>query len=217
MKNKLKCLLVLIVGLLVMPFVSYAQADISVPASSASDSVLLQDEAVVTTHKGKVTRVHTTDSVLQKKHSPKIATSLSAVLPGAGQIYNKRWWKVPIIYAGLGASSYCIYHYATKMKTYRTEYRYRMQGETSMLNPDMSYYSDENVLSLKKKYQRSMELAIAATAIIYTLNIVDAAVDAHLFYFDISNDLSLQFAPYFEPKNMLLPTHGGVSFALRWK
>ena len=69
-----------------------------------------------------VEHVHTTDSVLRKKHNPKIAIALSAVVPGAGQIYNRKAWKVPIIYAGLAASGYCVYHFAKQTNQYKSVY-----------------------------------------------------------------------------------------------
>ncbi len=219
------CLLALIAAILVLPFYSFAQADSTTIVPELADSLNESAKSPrqeremlhVKSATPEVTRVHTTDSVLQKKHSPKLAIGLSAVLPGAGQVYNRKWWKVPIVYAFLGAGSYCIYHFASEMKIYRTEYRYRMQERFDLIDPKLGYYSDDNVLSLKKKYQRYMEISIAATAIFYVLNIIDAAVDAHLFYFDISNDLSLRVTPYFEPQNLLQRTNGGVALALRWK
>lgn len=162
-------------------------------------------------------RTQNSDSVLLKKHNPKLAIGLSAVLPGAGQIYNKKWWKVPIIYAGLGASVYFICSNAVETHTYQLEYRYRMQGNLELLNPQFSSYSDDNVLSLKKYYQRNMEIAIAATAIIYVLNIIDAAVDAHLFYFDISDDLSLQMSPYVTPTSPFQTGNAGVAMFFQLK
>jgi len=161
--------------------------------------------------------IHTTDSILQKKHNPKLAIGLSAVLPGAGQIYNKKWWKVPIIYAGLAASTYFIYDFGTQTRTFQLEYRNRMQGKTELLNPDFASYSDDNILSLKQYYQRNMEFAIAATTIIYVLNIIDAAVDAHLFYFDISEDLSLQMSPYVAPASILQSSNAGFAFVFQLK
>lgn len=219
------CLLAFIAAMFMLPVRVCAQADSTANISVAADTLASGDslphrtrrEVHVTSASPEVTHVHTTDSVLRKKHSPKLAIGLSAVLPGAGQVYNRKWWKVPIVYAFLGAGSYCIYHFASEMKVYRTEYRYRMQERFDLIDPQLGYYSDDNILSLKKKYQRYMEISIAATAIFYVLNIIDAAVDAHLFYFDISNDLSLRFTPYFEPQNMLQRTNGGVALALRWK
>ena len=72
-----------------------------------------------------------------------------------------------------------------------------MNGETDLLNPDLATYADENVLALKNYYRRNMEISIGAFAIIYILNLIDASVDAHLFYFDISDDLSLNIRPSF--------------------
>lgn len=163
-----------------------------------------------------VETVHTTDSVLRKKHNPKIAIALSAVLPGAGQIYNKKAWKVPIIYAGLAASGYCVYHFAKQTNDYKFEYRYRMQGKTDLLNPRFSEKDDETILSMKKLNQRRMEISIAATAVVYVLNVIDAVVDAHLFYFDISDDLSLRWSPAMQP-DPFGRYNGGVAVTFSFK
>ena len=162
-------------------------------------------------------KVHTTDSVLQKKHNPKIAIALSAVIPGAGQIYNRKAWKVPIIYAGLGASGYCVYHFAKKMNDYKFEYRYRMQGKTELLDPRFADKDDETVLSMKKYHQRNMEISIAATTVVYVLNLIDAIVDAHLFYFDISDDLSMRWSPTIQPDPFGRYNGGGVSVTFSFK
>ena len=158
----------------------------------------------------------TTEQLLQK-HNPKVAIALSAVIPGSGQIYNKKWWKVPIIYAGLGVSSYLIYDFAVKTKSYQNEYKYRINGQLDNLNPKYSIYTDENVLALKNYYRRNMEISIAALAIIYLLNIVDAAVDAHLFYFDISDDLALSWSPYIGSNSLTPSLQQGVSLAIHFK
>lgn len=171
---------------------------------------------VIKTDKGKVTRVHTTDSAMRKMHNPKIAVALSAVIPGAGQIYNRKWWKVPIVYAGLGASGYFIYYFAVQTKSYQTEYRNRLKGETDKLNPQFANYSDENILALKNNYRRNMEISIAAAAIIYALNILDAAVDAHLFYFDVSDNLSLSVQPFARPSQFARTVEGGVGMQLKF-
>ena len=164
-----------------------------------------------------VTEVHTTDSVLHKKHSPKIAVALSAVVPGAGQIYNKKAWKVPIIYAGLGASVFCVCYFAKETNLYKYEYRYRMQGKTDLLNPELALKDDETVLSLKKLNQRRMEVSIASTAVVYVLNLIDAVVDAHLFYFDISDDLSMRWSPAIQPDPFGRYNGGGVSLTFSFR
>lgn len=164
-----------------------------------------------------VETVHTTDSALQKKHNPKIAIALSAVIPGAGQIYNRKAWKVPIIYAGLAATGYCVYYFAKETNQYKFEYRYRMQGKTDLLNPGLAYMDDETVLSMKKEQQRNMEISIAATAVVYVLNLIDAIVDAHLFYFDISDDLSMRWSPAMHTDTFGRYNGGGVSFTFSFR
>lgn len=130
----------------------------------------------------------------QKLHSPKVATYLS-IIPGAGQIYNKKYWKVPIIYAGLGTAAYFIYTFNQTTQRYREEYVYRVNNNEAFLYPDLKNVQTVNILELKYSAQSKMEIAIAAFAVVYALNIIDAAVDAHLYYFDISDDLSMMIKP----------------------
>lgn len=165
----------------------------------------------------RVEQIHTTDSALRKKHSPKIAVALSAVIPGAGQIYNKKAWKIPIIYAGLAASTYYVVHFAKETNIYKYEYRYRMQGKTDLLNPQLATKDDETILSLKSLNQRRMEVSIAATAVVYALNLIDALVDAHLFYFDISDNLSMQWVPSILPNSCGQYNSYGVTLSLSFK
>ncbi|HPE40124.1 MAG TPA: DUF5683 domain-containing protein [Bacteroidales bacterium] len=132
-----------------------------------------------------------------KTHSPKTASYLS-IIPGAGQVYNKKYWKIPIIYAGLGTASYFIYYYHSKSKYYTEEYVYRINNNASFYFPELEPIRTENVLGYRNTARSRMEISIAALAIIYALNIIDATVDAHLYYFDISDDLSLSLKPDFQ-------------------
>lgn len=137
------------------------------------------------------------DSVLRKMHSPTVAGCL-AIIPGGGQIYNKKYWKLPIVYAALAIPAYFIYDNAHKMTLYRNEYIYRRDGITEKQNPNYALYTDANVLAMKDYYRRNMEISIGITAIIYMLTILDAVVDAHLYYFNISDDLSMNIYPKVE-------------------
>ncbi len=162
------------------------------------------------------TRVKTTDSVTVAKHSP-TAAMLWSIIPGGGQIYNKKYWKVPIVYGLLEASGYFLTKYATDMMLYRREFINRRDGNTELLVPGLADIPDENILSLKQTSQRNMEICIAATAIIYTLNFIDAMVDAHLYYFDVSDDLSLQWSPMLLPNPINTSPSYGVSVVLSFK
>lgn len=132
-------------------------------------------------------------------HSPKKAVILSAVLPGAGQVYNKKWWKVPIIYAGLGTSVYFLLNNQKQYHLHRDEYLYRIGNGGNTQNPDLEIYSDGNLRTLIDQYQRWRDISVIAIAGVYTIQLIDAAVDGYLFRFDTSEDLSFEFRPSLIP------------------
>lgn len=143
-------------------------------------------------------QTNNTDSIPIDKviHSPKKATIFSTVIPGLGQAYNKKYWKIPVIYAGIGACTYFFISNNSEYKILKNELQYRFLQDTLSLNPKYTTYSDQNLIALKNYYQRNRELSIIFGVIIYALNIIDASVDAHLFSFDVSDDLTLNIQPY---------------------
>ena len=161
-------------------------------------------------------RVKTRDSLRVSTHSP-TAAMLYSIIPGGGQIYNKKYWKVPIIYGLLEVSSYFVCRYASEMILYRNEFINRRDGHTELLIPGLADIPNENILSMKQEAQRNMEIAIAATAIVYTLNFIDAMVDAHLYYFDVSDDLSLFWSPMLLSNPINTSPSYGVSVVLSFK
>lgn len=126
--------------------------------------------------------------------SPKRAAILSAGLPGLGQIYNKKYWKVPIIYAGILTSLYYINDNNKKYKDYKGAYLNRLDNNPSN---DTEYieYNSMDLLTLKDFYRRNREISILCLFGSYIINILDASVDAHLFDYDISEDISLNISP----------------------
>lgn len=141
-----------------------------------------------------IENVNVPDSVLRKRHNPTTAACLS-IIPGGGQIYNKKYWKLPIVYGALGITGYFVYDFAHQMTMFKNEFINRRDGHTDKLNPKYAIYTDENVLAMRNYYRRNLEITVAVTAILYALNILDAYVDAHLYYFDISDDLSMNIFP----------------------
>ena len=136
------------------------------------------------------------------RHSVKKATIMSAILPGLGQGYNKKYWKIPIIYLGLGSLGYSIDFAQTKFKDFQQAYIWRADEDPSTidnydLNIENSYpkYSETQLRQLRDYYRRNRDLSIIITAGIYILNIMDATVDAHFFSFDISKDLTIGIEP----------------------
>ena len=144
----------------------------------------------------------------EKIHSPKRATIYSAILPGLGQAYNKKYWKIPVIYAGFGTIGYFIGWNNGFYNTYKLAYRDFTDNDDStnsyldVLPPgfDLDNPTHNNNfktgLSKQSNYnRRNRDLLIISMVAFYGLNIIDASVDAHLFDFDISEDLTMNWQP----------------------
>ncbi len=131
-------------------------------------------------------------------HSPKKAAIMSAILPGLGQVYNKKYWKAPIIYAGFGVLTYNIIKNNKGYIEFRDAYRARVDSDPNNNNIKPEYTTD-NLRVIKNLYWKNRDLMIILTATLYALNILDATVDAHFFTYDISDDLSLNISPVIEP------------------
>ena len=154
--------------------------------------------------KAQVTTIDTTvsgpkDTVVLKKttvkHSPRKAAIYSAVLPGLGQAYNKKYWKIPVIYAATGGLVYGVIFWQQTYIDYRTAYRIRMDNDPATTDKYLGQLNDASLLSYTQVSHRYRDLTIFGTALLYLLNVVDASVDAHLFTFDVSDDLSLKVQP----------------------
>jgi hypothetical protein len=138
----------------------------------------------------------TTDSLPKKKlHSPRKAGIYSAILPGLGQAYNRKYWKIGVIGAGTAA---LVYSYQFSLRNYRlhkNELILRQSDAISGFNENLALYSDGDLNELQDFYRRNRDLTVIGFALLYTLNIIDATVDAHFFDFNMSDDLSLQIRP----------------------
>ncbi len=127
--------------------------------------------------------------------APAKAAFYSAVVPGLGQAYNKKYWKIPIVYAGIGTSVYFHLENKKDYKRFRNAYKRRLEGYT-----DDEFYgegetpriSDQRLRDAQRTAQRYKDLSIAAAVGFYLLNIIDANVDAHLRQFNLSEDLSIR-------------------------
>ena len=141
--------------------------------------------------------------VAKQAHSAKKAAYMSALLPGLGQIYNGKWWKVPIIYAGFGGIGYMAVSNYSDYKLFLTAYKYKTGNleEGATISDDAlrlaEYYQASQLQSYKESYRRDFELYCIIAAAWYGLNIVDAIVDGHLYTYDIGDDLSLTVDPVF--------------------
>jgi hypothetical protein len=148
---------------------------------------------------------------LEEVHSPRKAAIYSAVLPGLGQAYNKKYWKIPLVYIGFGTIGYFIHWNNDNYQLFRIGYQHLTDGNPETQdylkieavrrnNYDLSNPNHYNNLrtALQRQqdyYRRNRDLLIISFVGFYGLNIIDASVDAHLFDFDISDDLTLKWQP----------------------
>ncbi|OYU80530.1 MAG: hypothetical protein CFE23_08555 [Flavobacterium sp. BFFFF1] len=121
--------------------------------------------------------------------APTKAAFYSAILPGLGQAYNKRYWKIPIVYGALGTGVYFFMDNNKKYHRFRDAYKIRIAGGKDEFD---GQYSDATLINAQKVFQRNRDLSFLITVGLYVLNIVDANVDAHLLQFNVNDNLSLR-------------------------
>jgi len=154
------------------------------------------------------------DTVSVVRHSPKRAT-LRALVPGLGQIYNKKYWKLPIVYSGFAVIGYFAVTNRSEYLKYNEAYVCNLNSEENSLitnydNNQEAYvcsvdeykcseiarkYSTEQLKSASDYYRRNMELSYIVLVAWYGLQILDANVDAHLYYWEVNDKLSLKVEP----------------------
>ena len=170
----------------------------------AQDTLILRTNAPVETVK------------VRSSHSPKTATWL-ALIPGAGQAYNHKYWKMPIVYAGFGATIYFAVTNGNDYHLYRDAYDFKMGTQTDVSQQAMdeaAKYTADNLITLRDYYRRNMELSWIITAAWYIIQIIDANVDAHFFYYEIGDDLTLHFEPQFNTLNSFNYKENNIGLSL---
>ena len=191
------------------------------PKQTAKDSLKtdLKQEGIV---------IQDSISVKRKKINPLApskAAFYSAVLPGLGQIYNKRYWKVPIVYAVIGTGVYTYTYNNDLYDRFRTAFKRRQAGFTDDefydINGDNAQGAspDLDIDDLERQqenYQRDRDLALVITIAMYALNIIDANVDAHLKQFNIDEDLSMDFQPYLDLDPITNNPNYGIAFTIKF-
>ena len=158
---------------------------------------------------------------IRKTHSPRKAAIRSAIIPGWGQIYNKKYWKLPIVYGGLGAVGYVFVYnlknYRDTRFAYQAKYKAALpvnQGRDSTdyrkIKPELLPLSPESLRFYRNEFRRDIDYSVLFFLIIWGLNVVDATVDAHLKGFDVSPDLGLKI----KPGHSSMANTNGISFVL---
>jgi len=174
-------------------------------------NIIAQESELKMTEESEVVVVDTS-----YHHSPKKATWMSAILPGSGQFYNKKYWKIPVIYVAGGAMTYTAITYSAGYHEYKNAYNHLYENPDDPKNPDdtsnrmegYEAYDLDQLRSIKDDYRYYRDLSIIGLFLLYTLNIVDATVDGYFYDYDVSNNLTLHVepqisAPYFNKNNNL--------------
>lgn len=157
------------------------------------------------------------------EYNPRKAALRSAIIPGWGQIYNKKYWKVPIVYGALGTSAYVFFFnlqtYKDTRFAYSAKFKFRQPGataaDTARFNQIPDYLvpiSEGSLRSYRDSYRRDIDYSVIFFVLLWGLNVVDAAVDAHLKSFDVSPDLSFRF----QPGHSEMAGTNGVSLVVNW-
>ena len=141
----------------------------------------------------------------EKVYNPKTAALRSAIIPGWGQVYNRKYWKLPIVYGAIGITGYVfVYNYSNYKDTrfaYKVKYNMRANHSAadSALFPkvkkELQPLSEESLRFYRDEFRRDIDYSVLIFLLAWGLNVVDAAVDAHLKAFDVSPDLSFQIKP----------------------
>lgn len=179
---------------ILFPAFAFCQQKDSVPGK--------KNTAVIVDTVGK--EIMKIDTNARKKFIPRQATIRSAIFPGWGQVYNKKYWKLPLVYAAVGIPVYAfIYNRGWYIKTRdaakmiatadTVNWQNRVDPKLHVFFPDQDALG--SLLNYRNEYRRDMDYSILFVLLAWGLNIVDATVDAHLKGFDISEDLSLKIKP----------------------
>jgi len=190
----MKCLVSLIIGLFAIISISQAQ----VTPGLANDSTLT-DAPLIIKNKKSLEEAELIE-MYSKRFIPRKAGLYSAVVPGLGQAYNKKYWKMPIIYGGFIGLGYGINFYQTRHKKFRSElFDILESGEAQ----SPSGFNEDQLRTIVDKARRERDFYLVLTGIWYLLNVVDAHIDAHLKEFDLNENLKLSLDPMIRQRNEL--------------
>ncbi|HEV8082637.1 MAG TPA: DUF5683 domain-containing protein [Chitinophagaceae bacterium] len=156
------------------------------------------------------------DTATRKKFNPKTATLRSAIIPGWGQAYNKKYWKIPIVYGALGTTAYIFLYNLKTYKLLRQAVVLRSDKDTSndnQIDPRFRRLSLESIRTNRNLFRQNIDYSVLFFLVFWALNVVDATVDAHLKAFDVSPDITIKIRPGFN----YMTSSAGISLVFNFK
>lgn len=176
---------------------------------------------------GELPKEVVVDSIIEIKHpinplSPAKAAFYSAILPGLGQAYNKKYWKIPLVYAALGTGIYFYINNNKEYNRYRDAYKSRLAGFTNdefyldaegnqLASPRVT---DDGLRRAQKLFRRNKEISLLVTVGLYALNIIDANVDAHLLQYNVDENLTL--VPHYKLNEINATSNLGLTLSFKF-
>jgi Family of unknown function (DUF5683) len=189
----------------------FAQKDTAAKKITPSNNSPLGDGGI----KPKKEKINIFKIDTSKPYNPRIAIKRSLILPGWGQFTNKKYWKMPIVLGALGTTGYIFFRNVKQFNEADAAYKNASDGNTAndYLIPE-PYYSVrtnfERIKTFRNQVRQNVDYSVLFFIIFWGLNVADAAVDAHLKTFDVSDNLSLQIKPGYSP----MANTNGISLVL---
>jgi len=150
-------------------------------------------------------------------HSPRTATIRSAILPGWGQYYNRKYWKIPLVYGALGTCAGLFYFNLNEYRNARDAYRYKVDNDPSndlLIKDKFKPVDPESIRRYRNEVRQNVDYSILAFLVCWGLNVVDATVDGHLKSFEVSENLSLELVP---PRINPVDGYSTAGIRLNWQ
>lgn len=157
--------------------------------------------------------VSDTSKKIIKKFNPRTATLRSAMLPGWGQIYNKKYWKLPLVYGALGTTAGVYFYNIKTYRLLRKAYVYitdKDSNNNALIDPRFRNLSAGAIRTYRDSFRQNIDYSVLFFILFWGLNVVDATVDAHLKGFDVNENLSIELKPGYSP----LANTSGISIVL---
>ena len=193
-------------------FAEKAQAQVSVTKSAAqlqADTAAIAPQSPADT--ASIANIADTSVRKKKEIIPKKAGLFAAILPGSGQLYNRQYWKIGVVYAALGTGAGFIIYNNKEYKYWKKIYVGRLSHDADAINQE-TYLDDNQVKMQQDFYRKNLDMSMLLTGVGYALQIIDAIVFAHLHDFDISPDISMKIKP------VMLPQSGvGIGLVVNFK
>jgi hypothetical protein len=199
----------LLVGLLFL-FVRVSFAQIK-------DSLVVRNDSIIPVKGVDTTILPAGDSIKKPRHSPRKAAIRSAILPGWGQAYNRKYWKIPLVYGALGTTAFVFRFNIRQYRDIQFAYKTLVNKDSANfpnvapeLQPFIEYGAVNDLFNARSEVRQNIDYSVLIFLGFWGLNVVDALVDAHLKEFDVSPDLTLKIKPGY---NQFSNT-SGISFVL---